>query len=102
MNVGSDDDPEAATKALLDRLAAILNEAHELVRQLDLPRQPNPSPRVEAERVLYFTLISARVAGLIQTMEGVVKVLRRARRPVGLTGEEWLAQQERAFRGDGS
>jgi hypothetical protein len=98
----SDNDPEAAVNGLIDRVEAVLNEAHELVRRLELPQQPKESPRSGPQRVLYFTLASALAAGLICTMEDVLTVLREARQPLGPMGEEWLARQERAFRGDGS
>jgi len=44
----------------------------------------------EAERILYFTLMSAIDAGLIRTMEDALRVLRHASQPPGPMGAEWL------------
>jgi len=46
-------DPEAQAHALIGRIAAMLNDVHELGRQLEQPRKPNESPSAEANRVLY-------------------------------------------------
>jgi hypothetical protein len=94
----ADQDPEAQAHALIDRIAAILNEAHELGRQLQTPRQPNESSSAEAQRVLYFALASAIEGGLVRTMEDVLSVLRQASQPLGLIGAEWLERQERALK----
>ena len=74
----SDNDPEAAANALIDRVAAILNEAQQLVRRLERSPQPNESPIAEAHRIVYCTLTAALAAGLIWTMEDVLMVLRQA------------------------
>ena len=94
------DDPAARANELIDRLAAILNEAHVLARQLEHPRRENESPRAAARRILFFTLTSALEAGLFRTMEDVLRVLRQASRPLGPMGDEWLARQERALKGE--
>ena len=92
------DDPEAQAHALIDRIAAMLHEAHELSGLLEKPRQRNESDSAEAHRVLYFALTSALEAGLVRTMEDVLGVLRQASRPLGPMGTEWLARQERALK----
>ena len=92
----SPDDPEARTLEFIDRLEALLAEVHAVSRQLERPR-PNELASAEAERVLYFTLASAIKAGLIRTMEDVLKVLRNASQPLGPTGAEWLERQARAL-----
>ena len=47
--------------------------------------------------MLYYTLMSAIDAGLIKTMEDVLKVLRQASKPLGPMGAEWLERQARAL-----
>ena len=94
-------DPKEQAHGFIDRLEALLEEVHTFGRQLERPR-PHESANAEAERILYFTLVSAIEAGLIRTMEDVLSVLRRASAPLGPMGAEWLARQERALkRGDG-
>jgi hypothetical protein len=88
-------DPEAHTHALIDRIAAILNEVHELGQQLQRPPQPDESASAEMHRLLYFAL-----AGLLRTMEDVLKVLRHASQPLGPMGAEWLERQARALKGE--
>jgi hypothetical protein len=50
-----------------------------------------------AERILYFTLMSAIDAGLIRTMEDALRVLGHASQPLGPMGAEWLERQARAL-----
>ena len=71
------------------------------------PRRASRSPAVltagsvsaEAERILYFALMSAIDAGLIRTMEDALKVLRHASQPLGPIGAEWLERQEQKLKG---
>src|SRR5262245_2948581 len=49
----------------------------------------------EAERILYYTLMSAIDAGLIKTTEDALQVLRHANQPLGPMGAEWLVRQAR-------
>jgi hypothetical protein len=91
-------DPEALAHALIDHIAAILNEAHELGCRLQVPSQPKESSSAEAHRGLYFALASAIEAGLVRTMEDVLSVLRQASQPLGPMGAEWLERQERVLK----
>jgi len=59
--------------------------------------KPGESSSAEAERILYYTLLSAIDFGLIKTMEDAVIVLRHASQPLGPMGAEWLERQARAF-----
>ena len=64
---------------------------------------PNESANAEAERILYFTLVSALETALVRAMEDALSVLRQASQPLGPMGAEWLEQQARALkREDGS
>ena len=95
------DDPEAQAHVLIDRIAAMLHEAHELCGLLEKPRQRNESASDEAHRVLYFgRRTSAIEAGLVRTMEDVLSVLRQASQPLAPMGAEWLERQARAFKGE--
>jgi len=49
------DEPEARAHALVERVAALLEECHALQRQLAVPREPETAS-AEALRLLYFTL----------------------------------------------
>jgi hypothetical protein len=51
------------------------------------------SRSAEAERILYFTLMSAIDAGLIRTLEDTLEVMRHASQPLGPIGTEWLERQ---------
>jgi hypothetical protein len=93
------DDPEAAANALIGRVAEILNEAHALVRELELPNSATGrTAHAEAQRVLYFALVSALEVGLFRAIEDVLKVLRQASQPLGPMGAEWLERQARAMK----
>ena len=92
-------EPEAQARAFIDRIAALVNEVDAVSRQLEGPK-PNESASSEAERVLYFALASAVKAGLVRTMEDVLKVLRQASQQLGPMSAEWLARQERALKRD--
>jgi hypothetical protein len=62
-----------------------------------MPPKTRESSSDEAERILYFTLMSAIDAGLIRTMEDALKVMRHASQPLGPMGAEWLERQARAM-----
>ena len=62
---------------------------------LEHPPKPGESSSAEAERILYYTLMSAIDAGLIKTMEDALQVLRHASQPLGPMGAEWLERQAR-------
>jgi hypothetical protein len=91
-------DPEARAHALVDRIAAILNEAHELGCRHQVPSQPKESAGAETHRVLYFALARAIEAGFVRTMEDVLSVLRQASQPLGPMGAEWLERQEQVLK----
>ena len=69
-----------------------------LLRALERPGEPGESSSAEAERLLYFTLLSAIDAGLIRTMGDALKVLRHASQPLGPMGAEWLERQARTLK----
>jgi len=69
---------------------------------LSAPAKLVQSPSSEAERILYFTLMSAIDAGLIRTMEDALRVLRHASQPLGPMGAEWLEQRTRALKREDS
>jgi hypothetical protein len=90
------DDRAAHAHALIDRVAALLEESNALRRALERP-QHMESASTESERLLYFALTGAIEAGLIRTVEELLNVLRLAGEPVDPMGAEWLARQERAL-----
>jgi len=68
-----------------------------LLRALERPGEPGESSSAEAERLLYFTLLSAIDAGLIRTMEDALKVLRHASQPLGpMVPSGWNAKRGRS------
>ena len=64
------------------------------------PESDEPTAQAQAERILYFTLMSAIDAGLIRTMEDALQILRRASQPLGPMGAEWLERQEQKLKGE--
>ena len=70
----------------------------EVLRALEHPPKPGESSSAGAERILYFTLMSAIDAGLIRRMEDALQVLRHASRPLGPMGAEWLERQEQKLK----
>ena len=81
-------------------MVTLVTECRSVLRALERPSNASESSSVEAERILYFTLMSAIDAGLIRTMEDAVKVLRQANQPLGPMGAEWLERQGRALEGE--
>jgi len=71
-----------------------------VLRALEHPPKTGESSSAEAERILYFTLMSAIDAGLIKTMEDALQVLRHASQPLGPMGLKWLERQEQKLRGE--
>jgi hypothetical protein len=78
----------------------LVRERRSVLRALEHPNESGESSSAEAERILYFTLMSAIDAGLIRTMGDAVTVLRHARQPLGPMGAEWLARQEQKVKDD--
>ena len=77
------DEPTAQAQAIMERVLKLVTECRTVLRALELPGKSGESPSVEAERILYFTLMSAIDAGLIKAMEDAVTVLRHASQPLG-------------------
>ena len=94
-----DDQPTAQAQAIMERVLGLVSECRVVLRALEHPPKPGESSSAEAERILYYTLMSAIDAGLIKTMENAVKVLRHASQPLGLMGAEWLKRQEQKLTG---
>ena len=57
---------------------ALLLDCRTAVRDLEPGADAAATPNVEAERLLYFALVSANEAGLVRTAEDVVTVLSQA------------------------
>jgi hypothetical protein len=81
----------------MERVLRLVTECRSVLRALEHAGEPGESPNAEAERILYFTLMSATDAGLIKTMEDALQVLRHASQPLGPMGAEWLERQARAL-----
>ena len=100
MTLGSDE-PTAQAQAIMERVLALVRECRLVVRALEHPPKAGESSSAVAQRILYYTLMSALDAGLIKAMEDALQVLRHASQPLGLMGAEWLERQARAIRKDG-
>jgi len=83
-------------QAIMERVLKLVTECRAVLRSLEHPPKPGESSSTEAERLLYFTLMSAIDAGLIRAMEDALKVLQ-ASQPLGPMGAEWLERQARAL-----
>ena len=77
-----------------------MRECRVVLRALERPGEAGESSSADAERILYFTLMSAIDDGLIRTMEDVLRVLRQASQPLGPMGADWLARQQRSLKRD--
>ena len=93
------DEPTAQAQAVMERVLGLVTECRAVMRPLERPRAAGESSSAEAERILYFTLMSAIDAGLIKTLEDALLVLRHASQPLGPMGAEWLERQARLLRG---
>ena len=89
MTVGGNE-PTAQAHAIMERLLALVRDCRLVLPGLEeRPSEPGESSSAEAERILYFTLMSAIDAGLIRTMEDALRVMRHAGQPLGPMGAEW-------------
>ena len=84
----------------MERVLGLLRECRLVLHALEHPSKTGEASSAEAERILYFTLMSAIDAGLFRTMGDAVKVLRHARQPLGPMGAEWLERQEQKLKGE--
>jgi hypothetical protein len=80
------DEPTAQAQAIMERVLRLVTECRAVLRALEHPGEAGESSSAEAERILYFTLMSAIDAGLIRTMEDALQVLRHASQPLGPMG----------------
>jgi len=96
------DEPTAQAQAIMERVLALVRECRVVLCALEHLGEAGESSGAEAERILYFTLMSAIDTGLIRTMEDALRVLRHASRPLGPMGAEWLEQQARALKREDS
>jgi len=60
----------------MERVLGLVRQCRVVLGSLEHPLKPDESSSAEAERILYFALMSAIEAGLIRTMEDALKVLR--------------------------
>jgi hypothetical protein len=91
------EEPTAQAKAIMERVLGLVRECRVVLQPLERPSKPGESSSAEAERILYFTLMSAIDAGLIRTMADTLQVLRHASQPLRPIGAEWLERQARAL-----
>src|SRR5262249_7030677 len=94
------DKPTAQAQAIMERVLKLVTECRQVLSALERPGEARESSSAEAERILYFTLMSAIDDGLIRTMEDTLKVLRHASQPVGPMGAAWLESQEQKLKGE--
>jgi hypothetical protein len=94
------DERIAQAQATTERVLGLVKECRLVLHALEHPPKTGESSSAEAERILYYTLMSAIEAGLIRTMEDAVKVLRHASQPHGPMRAEWLERQEQKLKGD--
>jgi hypothetical protein len=93
------DEPTGQAQAIMERVLGLVKECRVVLRALEHPPNPGESSSAEAERILYYTLMSAIDAGLIRTMEDALKFLRHTSQPLGPMGAEWLERQGRLLKG---
>src|SRR5262245_12370889 len=91
------DEPTAQAQAIMERVLGLVRECRLVIQALEHPPKTGESSSAEAERILYYTLMSAIDAELIRTMEDALQVLRHASQPLGPMGSEWLERQARAM-----
>jgi hypothetical protein len=89
------DEPTAQARRSWSACSKLVTECRAVLRSLQHPPKPGESSSAEAERIIYFTLMSAIDAGLIKTLEDALRVLRHASQPLGPMGAEWLERQAR-------
>src|SRR5262249_13060915 len=94
------DEPTAQAHAIMERVLALVRECRVVLQSLEQPPKSGESSSGEADRIPYFTLMSAIDAGLIRTMEDAVKVLRHESQPLGPKGAEWLERQEQKLKSE--
>ena len=94
------DEPTAQAQAIRERVLGLVRECRVVLRALEHPGEAGESSGAEAERILYFTLMSAIDAGLIRTMEDALRILQQASQSLGPMGAEWLERQERALKSE--
>jgi len=95
------EEPTAQAQAIMERVLGLATECRVVLHALE-PGEAGESSSAEAERILYYRLMSAIDAGLIMTMEDALRALRHASRPLGPMGAEWLEQQARALKREDS
>jgi hypothetical protein len=61
--------PTAQALVILERVLGLVRECRFVLRALEYPSKTGESSSAEAERILYFTLMSTIDAGLMKTME---------------------------------
>jgi hypothetical protein len=83
------DEPTAQAQAIMEQVLKLVTECRVVLCALERP-EAGESSSAEAERILYFTLMSAIDDGLVGTMEDALRVLRHASQPPGPMGAEWL------------
>ena len=83
----------------MERVLGLVRECRLVIQALEHSPKTGESSSAEAERILYFTPMSAIDAGLVRTMEDTIKVLRHASQPLGPMGDEWLERQEQTLKG---
>ena len=72
------DEPTAQAQAIMERVLRLVTDCRSVLGALERPAERSESSSVEAERILYFTLMNAIDVGLIKTMEDALQVLRHA------------------------
>jgi hypothetical protein len=85
----------------MEWVLGLVRESRVVLWALERPGEAGESSSAEAERILYFTLMSAIDDGLVRTMEDALRVLRHASQPLGPMGAEWLERQARALEKEG-
>jgi hypothetical protein len=76
----------------MEQPLGMVRECRLILRALEHLPKTGESSSAAAERILYFTLMSAIDAGLIKTMEDALKVLRHASHRLG----EWALRAREA------
>jgi len=93
------DEPTAQAQAIMERVLGLVRECRLVMHALEHPPKTGESSSAEAERILYFTLMSA-IDAAHEDDGGCPPVLRHASQPLGPMGAEWLQRQEQKLKGE--
>ena len=88
-----DTEPTAQAQAIMERVLALVRECRLVLGKLEHPPKLGETSSAEAERILYYTLMSALDAGLIRGWRTQSRSCVTQASRLGPMGVEWLERQ---------